>query len=70
MKIDYAIMSSTTNPYYLDFWPIISKIWKVKFNITPILFLVGDSSIKPTEEYGKVVHFNPVSDIPLHIQAQ
>lgn len=70
MKIDYVIMSSTTNPYYLDFWPIVSKIWKVKFNVTPILFLVGDGSITPTEEFGKVVHFKPVADIPLHIQAQ
>ena len=32
MKIDYVILGSNTNPYYLDFWPIVSKIWKEKFN--------------------------------------
>ena len=31
MKIDYVIVSSDDNPMYLDFWPIVSKIWK-KFN--------------------------------------
>jgi hypothetical protein len=71
MKIDYAIVSSDTDPYYLEFWPIVSRIWKVKFNITPVLFLVHDNpSVRVTEEYGKVVYFKPVDGVPIHIQAQ
>jgi hypothetical protein len=27
-KIDYVVMGANKNPLYLDFWPIVSKIWK------------------------------------------
>ena len=30
------------NPFYLDFWPIVSKVWKDLFNITPVLGLIGN----------------------------
>jgi hypothetical protein len=42
MKIDYALVGSNSNPLYLDFWPIISKVWKNVFNITPVLGLIGN----------------------------
>ena len=42
MKIDKVVMGSNSNPYYFDFWPIVSKIWKVKFKIEPVLFLIHD----------------------------
>lgn len=71
MKIDYVVMSSTCDSFYLDFWPIVSKIWKIKFNITPVLFLVhSDKNTKVSEEYGEVIYFDPLPDVPLHIQAQ
>ena len=35
-------MGSDMNPLYLDFWPIVSKVWKDVFNITPVLGLIGD----------------------------
>jgi hypothetical protein len=71
MKVDYVALSSTCDPYYLDFWPLISKVWKLRFNYTPVLFLIhDDKSVKVSEEYGKVVYFDPLPDIPLHIQAQ
>jgi hypothetical protein len=73
MKINYVALSSTCDPYYLDFWPIVSKIWKLRFNYTPVLFLVhNDKNVKVSEEYGKVIYFDPLaeSDYPLHIQAQ
>lgn len=64
MKIDYAIMSSDDNPLYLDFWLPISKVWKEKFNITPVLLYFGNG--KPSEEYG-VVHYmgTNYNNIPL-----
>ena len=51
MKIDYVILGSNTNPYYLDFWPIVSKIWKENFNIIPILGLIcnEDSDFEESE---------------------
>lgn len=41
MKIKYAIHGSNNNPLYLDFWPVVSRVWKEKFNIMPVLGLVG-----------------------------
>ena len=71
MKIDKAIVSSNCDPFYLDFWPSISKVWRKKFNITPVLFLVhDDKSVNVSEEYGEVIYFDPLPNIPLHIQAQ
>ena len=35
-------MGSNNNPLYLDFWPIVSKVWKEVFNITPVLGLISD----------------------------
>jgi hypothetical protein len=58
MKIDYVLLGSTNNPTYLDFWPIVSKIWKLKFNITPVLGLIGEHNLVVSEEYGKVIRFN------------
>jgi hypothetical protein len=42
MVINYALMGSDMNPLYLDFWPILSKVWKEVFNITPVLGLISD----------------------------
>ena len=53
MKIDCAIVACDDNPLYLDFWPLVSKVWKEKFDITPILLYKGDGN--PSTEFGEVV---------------
>lgn len=63
MKIDYCLMSCNDNPLYLDFWPFVSKIWKVRFNITPILVYIGESP--PDKHYGEVIHHPPIKNIPI-----
>ena len=69
MKIDIAIHSSDSNPYYLDFWPIVSKIWKVKFGVTPLLVYIDENHDIPIDEtYGIVVKMKPVEGVPLYIQ--
>ena len=71
MKIDNVIISSDNNPYYLDFWPIVSKIWRLKFDITPILLYVDktlNTNIDTT--YGNVIHITPIDDIPIYFQCQ
>jgi len=71
MKIDYVIVSSNENPYYLDFWPIISKVWKEKFNITPVLGLISDEESEFQEsEYGIVKKFKSVNGIDTGLQSQ
>lgn len=55
MIINYALVGSDTNPMYLDFWPIISKVWKKRFNITPVLGLICDEETKPVEDENGIV---------------
>jgi hypothetical protein len=68
MKIDKAIVSSDDNKFYLDFWPLVSKVWKEKFNIKPVLLYVSDSDFEPTQEYGEVVRYKPLKDYPIYLQ--
>jgi hypothetical protein len=71
MKVNKVIMGSTCHPFYFDFWPIVSKIWKLKFNIHPVLVLIhDDESIRASEEFGSVIYQKPIKDVPLNIQAQ
>jgi hypothetical protein len=63
-----VILSCDDNPYYLDFWPLVSWVWREKMGIEPVLAHVGER--RPTEEYGQV-HTIPVDQtIPIHTQAQ
>jgi hypothetical protein len=58
MKIDYCLMGCTENPFYFDFWPIVSKVWKKKFNIIPVLGLICDEdSDLINDEYGLIKKF-------------
>lgn len=69
MKIDLAIHSSDSNPFYLDFWPIVSKIWKVKFGVTPLLVYIDENHTIPIDTtYGIVLKLKPVPDIPVPFQ--
>jgi hypothetical protein len=68
MKIQKAIVSSDDNRFYLDFWPSVSKVWKQKFGITPVLLYISDSDFEPTTEFGEVVRYKPLEDFPLYLQ--
>lgn len=62
MKIGYAVVASDDNPMYLDFWPIVSKLWK-RLGITPVLLYFGNG--KPSEEHGVVLRMLQREDLPL-----
>jgi hypothetical protein len=71
MKADKVVMGSNSNPFYLDFWPIVSKIWKLKFKIEPVLFFIHDDpSVVVSEEYGTVHYIKPVEGVPVSLQCQ
>ena len=71
MKISYAIHSSDSSSLYLDFWPIVSEIWKEKFNVTPILIYIDNDLDKIIDEtYGKVIRLKPIENQPIHLQNQ
>lgn len=62
-----VIMSCDDNPYYLEFWPLVSHVWKERIGIDPVLVHVGSSEVDQT--YGEVIHIEPI-DAPIHTQAQ
>jgi hypothetical protein len=63
-------MSSNSNPMYLDFWPAVSKVWKLKFNIEPILIYVDEVDSNIDETYGQVIKLEPIPGISLIPQSQ
>lgn len=72
MNIDIAIHSSDSNPLYLDFWESVSRAWKTKLGIEPVLIYI-DHDYKTaaiSEKYGKVVRMKPIPGIPLYVQCQ
>ena len=69
MKIEKVIMSSDSNALYLNFWPIVSKLWKEKFRMEPILFYIDENQdIDISEEYGTVYKMKPIEGIPVYLQ--
>lgn len=53
MKIDKVLHACDDNPVYLDFWPVVSKLWKEVFKIEPVLLHFGDKNTD--ESYGQVI---------------
>jgi hypothetical protein len=69
MKIKYAIHSSDSNPLYLDFWPMVSRVWKEKFGVCPVLIYIDKNHNIPIDNtHGLVIKMNPVKDIPVYLQ--
>ncbi len=68
MQIDYVTMGTTNDSFYYEFWEPVSKIWKTKFNIHPILVFIGDK-IEMSTEYGDVYYFDSIKGIPDYVSA-
>lgn len=69
MKLDLVIHSSNSNPLYLDFWPLVSKVWSVRFGLRPLLVYIDeDHSIPIDTTYGDVLKMKPVPDVPVYLQ--
>jgi hypothetical protein len=71
MKINYAIMGSNMDPMYIDFWPVVSKVWREKFNVTPVLGLICDEDSDLYEDgFGLVKKFKRIQGVDEAIQSQ
>jgi hypothetical protein len=71
MKINYVILSSCTDKYYLDFWPIVSKIWKNLLNVTPVLALMTNEDSDFYEDgFGIVKKFKLLDGYSSQLQSQ
>ena len=63
MIVDYAVMSSDDNELYLDFWLPVSKLWKERIGVTPVLLYFGNGN--PSTEYGIVIKMSAKENLPL-----
>jgi hypothetical protein len=69
MKIDLPIHSSDSNPMYLDFWPLVSKVWHVRFGLRPLLVYIDENHDIPIDTtYGDVIKMKPVPGVPVYLQ--
>ena len=69
MKSDLVIHSSDSNPMYLDFWPLVSKVWAIRFGLRPLLVYIDEDHTIPIDTtYGDVMKMKPVRDIPVYLQ--
>lgn len=73
MKIDKVILSTTNNSTYYDFWNPLSKVFKEKFGIEPVLIWLGTeedfNNTELNQDYGKVYFLNPNKDYPVSVQS-
>lgn len=71
MKIDKVIFTIDDNPHYFGFWSSISKHYKLRMNMIPKLFILGnDIDIsKYDTTYGEIEVVQPLEDIPTIIQS-
>jgi hypothetical protein len=71
MKLDIVIHSSDSNPMYLDFWPLVSKVWNIRFGLRPLLVYIDEDHTIPIDTtYGDVIKMKPLPDIPKYLQCQ
>jgi hypothetical protein len=70
MELKYAVVSSDSNPEYLDFWPYVAKAWK-RIGIEPVLIYIDkeapDSSVN---SHGRVIYLESITDWTISQQAQ
>jgi len=70
MRPEIALHSCDSNPYYLDFWPLVSKVWRLRMGIEPILIYIDENHDIPIDTtYGRVLKLKPVPGIPTYMHS-
>ena len=60
MKINKAIVTSTENNKYLDFWPVVKKSWE-RLEVEPVLYIISDKTNEHSDaKYFHIPEVNPV----------
>lgn len=63
MKPEIVTFSCNSSAMYYEFWNPISKFWKTKFGIHPVLVYCGNMDLDLSEEYGTVYRLPPVDGV-------
>jgi len=70
MQLTYAVVSSNSNPEYLDFWPYVAKMWQ-RIGLEPVLFYIDKEAPKENvAEYGRVIFLESIPEWDIAQQAQ
>jgi len=70
MHLRYAVVSSNSNPEYLDFWPYVAKMWK-RIGLEPVLFYIDrEGPPENVAEYGRVIFLESIPEWSIAQQAQ
>jgi hypothetical protein len=70
MELKYAVVSSDSNPEYLDFWPYVAKAWK-RIGIEPVLLYIDkEAPSNETHQYGRVIYLESIPEWGIAQQAQ
>jgi hypothetical protein len=70
MELKYAVVSSDSNPTYLDFWPYVAKAWK-RIGIEPVLLYIDHSAPHESlSEHGQVIFLQSIPEWSIVQQAQ
>lgn len=70
LKIDRVILSTTVHPNYIEFWPLVARIWRDHLGIKPTLALISDTDIPINKTLGDVIQFHIIPGIGAGHQAQ
>ena len=67
MKIDRVVVCLNNNPTYTGFWNVVSKVWRVGFDIQPTLAFLGTQeevdALGLKDTYGDIVLVPPCEDV-------
>ena len=71
MEIKSVILSSDSNPRYIDFWPMVSRQWN-KIGIKPVLCYLraANDHRHISREYGEVSDYDLIEGVPTSLQGQ
>jgi hypothetical protein len=69
IKITRAIISWDNHPDFAHFWPIVSKAWKELIGVKPTLIFIGPKTVHLNTQYGEIVYFEPIKNLPTSFQA-
>jgi len=69
LQLNRVILSTDSNPLYLEFWPVIAPLWE-KMGFIPTLALIAEEDCPIDTTLGEVIRFAPLPGIPTSLQAQ
>lgn len=67
--IDIVTVSCNADPIYWEFWNPVSKHWKERFGIHPVLFYYGENNPNLSEKHGTVIYHDLIDEVPDYVAA-